>query len=591
MQKYKSLVLPFAIVVGLLFHSYMAFLKPIVPYLIFSMLLLSFSLINIRNLKICFLDIWLLLFQIVVSLGCYLLLRPFNGIVAEGVLVGVLCPVASSLVVISCMLGANLERVTTYTMVGNLGIAFVAPIYFSFIGAHVTMPFGESALLILSKVTPIIVLPLLVTVLFQHLIPKINNFLVKYQGLSFYLWACVLTITLGQTIDFVYLNGEGNGPVILWLAVASVILCIIQFGFGKFIGKKYGDTIGGGQSLGQKNTAMGIWMAYTYLHPLASIYPAAYSICQNLFNSYQIWQYNKKRNLNYIVLCLMVFFSVSAYSPAKAKSPDKKTRTINDVIKPGGIWPDENGNHLQAHGGGIIKIKGTYYWYGEQRGQNLDPNYRYVSCYSSEDLMNWKFNGNVLKMTNPDSLASNWVLERPKVFYNNKTKKYVMYFHIDADYKLANVGLAVCDNPTGEFKYVKRFRPLGHESRDIGQFIDDDGTAYLIFEDRPFGFRIAKLSDDYMTVEKEMTLVKAPMEGGAIVHYNGLYYSIGSQLTGWNANPNKYATAPTLEGPWTEFKDIAPPATNTYGSQSTMLIKVIGTKKNDHYFYGRYLEA
>jgi hypothetical protein len=82
-----------------------------------------------------------------------------------------------------------------------------------------------------------------------------------------------------------------------------------------------------------------------------------------------------------------------------------------------------------------------------------------------------------------------------------------------------------------------------------------------------------------MNVEKEMTLVKAAMEGGAIVHYNGLYYSIGSALTGWSPNPNKYATAPSLEGPWTEFKDIAPPATNTYGSQSTMLLKVVGTKK------------
>jgi hypothetical protein len=82
-----------------------------------------------------------------------------------------------------------------------------------------------------------------------------------------------------------------------------------------------------------------------------------------------------------------------------------------------------------------------------------------------------------------------------------------------------------------------------------------------------------------MDVEKEMTLVKAHMEGGAIVHYKGLYYSIGSALTGWNANPNKYSTAPTLEGPWTEFRDIAPAATNTYGSQSTMLIKVTGTKK------------
>jgi hypothetical protein len=119
---------------------------------------------------------------------------------------------------------------------------------------------------------------------------------------------------------------------------------------------------------------------------------------------------------------------------------------------------------------------------------------------------------------------------------------------------------------------------LGEQSRDIGQFVDDDGSAYLIFEDRAKGFHIAKLSDDYLDVEKEVCLIKAPLEGGALVHYQGLYYAIGSALTGWGPNPNKYATATSLSGPWSEFKDIAPPETNTYGSQSTMMVKVVGTK-------------
>jgi len=249
--------------------------------------------------------------------------------------------------------------------------------------------------------------------------------------------------------------------------------------------------------------------------------------------------------------------------------------TLHAQIHPGAPWLDNNGNHIQAHGGGIIKIKDTYYWYGEERRQGLDTAFRYVSCYASKDLMHWTFKGDVLKLSDPEKLGHHWVLERPKVYYNKKSKKYVMYFHLDSrDYKFARVGIAVSKKPDGNYTYVKSFRPLGFESRDIGQFIDDDGTAYIVFEDRPNGFHIAKLSDDYMTVEKDMSLVKAPMEGGAIVHYKGLYYSIGSRLTGWDPNPNKYATAPTLEGPWTEFKDIAPPEKRTYGSQSTMLLKV-----------------
>lgn len=263
------------------------------------------------------------------------------------------------------------------------------------------------------------------------------------------------------------------------------------------------------------------------------------------------------------------------------------TVSAQTTIRPGERWPDNNGNHIQAHGGGIIKLGKIYYWYGEERSQGLDSNQRYVSCYSSKDLVSWIFRGDVVKMSDPDSLGTGWVLERPKVFYNQKTKKYVMYMHIDnRSYKVAQVAIAVSDKPDGEFRFVKRFRPLGHESRDIGQFIDDDGTAYLVFEDRPFGFRIAKLSDDYMNIEKQMCLIPAHMEGGAIVHYKGLYYSIGSALTGWNPNPNKYSTAVSLEGPWSEFKDVAPPETKTYGSQSTMLIKVVGEKATTIIFMG-----
>ena len=265
----------------------------------------------------------------------------------------------------------------------------------------------------------------------------------------------------------------------------------------------------------------------------------------------------------------------------------------SNIIRPGEIWPDDRGQHVQAHGGGILHLRDTWYWFGEERAQGLDRSKRYVSCYSSKDLVHWTFRNDVLKLSDPENFGPTWVLERPKVFYNSKTKKFVMYMHIDGPlpgetggYKLARVGVAVSDRVDGDYQYLKSFRPLGHESRDIGQFVDDDGTPYLIFEDRPFGFRIATLSADYLNVEKEVCLIPLHLEGGAVVHYQGLYYAIGSALTGWNPNPNKYATAKSLAGPWSEFKDIAPPETKTYGAQSTMMLKVVGKKATTIIFMG-----
>ncbi len=258
------------------------------------------------------------------------------------------------------------------------------------------------------------------------------------------------------------------------------------------------------------------------------------------------------------------------------------------LIKPGELWLDDRGKHVQAHGGGIIKLDDTYYWFGEDRSQDNERGKRFVACYASTNLASWTFRNQVLKQSDPENLGRGWVLERPKVFHNPKTKKFVMYFHLDdGRYQFARVGVAVCDTVDGDYQYVKSFRPLGCESRDIGQFIDDDGSAYLIFEDRPSkGFHIAKLSEDYMDVEKEVSFIKSPLEGGAVVNHNGLYYALGSALTGWNPNPNKFATARSLAGPWSEFKDIAPPDSNTYSSQSTMMIKVVGTKKTSVIFMG-----
>ena len=297
MQKIKSYVLPIAIVLGLLLHDYCAAFSVVVPYLIFSILLLTFTAVDITKLRFKPLFVWILLFQVVVSLGGYALLRVLqvNEIIAEGVLIGVLCPVAASVAVVSTMLGADRNTVTSFSVIGNLAISIVAPIYFSFIGVNQDMPFWASFLHILRRIGLVIGLPFFIALALQLCLPRVNRVISRYKGLAFYLWAVALFLTLGQTIHYIFLNGEGQWHCILWLGISALMFCVLQFGLGKWIGHKYGDTIAGGQLLGQKNSAMGIWMANHYLHPLASVYLAFYSVFQNVFNSWQIWYMGRKK--------------------------------------------------------------------------------------------------------------------------------------------------------------------------------------------------------------------------------------------------------------------------------------------------------
>lgn len=300
MIKYRSFVLPFAIIIGLIFHAFFAKINFIVPYIVFTILLLNFFAIDVRKLRFTWLDVWLMLFQIVVSLGAYLLIKSLHisDIIAEGVLVGVLCPVAASVVVVACMLGANRETVTSYTIWGNLMVAVVAPVYFSFIGMHQDMPFWTSFCMIISKISPIIVLPFFIALLMQFTFPKVKDTLARYKSWSFYLWACALVLVLGKTFDFVFIHGKGNEMIIVALGVLSMVFCAINFIIGKWIGRKCGDSLAGGQLLGQKNTAFGIWMATIYLSPLASIFMAFYSIWQNVFNSWQLFRHDRQSSIS-----------------------------------------------------------------------------------------------------------------------------------------------------------------------------------------------------------------------------------------------------------------------------------------------------
>ena len=290
MNRFRNLVLPIAIVLGLIFHSYCRTLQVCVPYLIFTILLLNFVATDIKKLRFTAMDALLMLVQVSLSLGIYIVLV-FCGvdeIVSQGVLVGVLCPVAASVVVISCMLGANRETVTTYTIVGNLMVAVVAPVAFTLIGDRPELSLTEGLMLMVGKIGSTLALPFFIAVILQFLLPRVNGFFASHNGVAFYLWALALTFTLGQTIDYIFLHGEGNWGAIAWLGGLSLLFCIVQFAFGRWLGRRYGDVVGGGQLLGQKNTAMGIWMANTFLSPLSSVFMAFYSVYQNLFNAYQI---------------------------------------------------------------------------------------------------------------------------------------------------------------------------------------------------------------------------------------------------------------------------------------------------------------
>lgn len=258
-------------------------------------------------------------------------------------------------------------------------------------------------------------------------------------------------------------------------------------------------------------------------------------------------------------------------------------------FRPGEVWTDTDGNPINAHGGGILYHNGVYYWYGECKKGKPSPNDEAeetgVSCYSSTDLMNWRNEGVVLPTVKDDpnhDLYKSNVLERPKVIYNPKSRKFVMWMHIDSpNYGKACAGIAVADSPTEPFQYIGSFRPNDSMSRDQTVFVDDNGQAYqFCSSEENSTMHINLLTDDYLSSTSRFTrnFVQRWREAPAVFKYDGKYYVITSGCTGWDPNKAEIAVADSIMGEWKAIGNpcVGEGADKTFLGQSTFVLPVQG---------------
>ncbi len=304
-------------------------------------------------------------------------------------------------------------------------------------------------------------------------------------------------------------------------------------------------------------------------------------------------------------------------------------------IRSGALWPDRDGVHVNAHGGGVLYHKGTYYWYGENKSDTTSNAMVGIMCYSSRNLTDWKNEGAVLRVVTDDpasDIARGCIMERPKVIYNKLTGKFVMWFHLELKgrgYSAARSAVAVADRPTGPFRYVRSMRPNagqlpvgttpeqrvamdtlqagnyrtwwtpawreavgkglflkrdlagGQMARDMQLFVDTDGRAYHIFasEDN-LTLHIAELTDDYQRHSGRYVRV-APggqNEAPALFRRGNTYWMITSGCTGWAPNEARLFSAPSIWGPWTQHPNpcVGPAADKTFGGQGTYVLPVAG---------------
>ena len=305
-------------------------------------------------------------------------------------------------------------------------------------------------------------------------------------------------------------------------------------------------------------------------------------------------------------------------------------------ITPGQEWPDRKGEHINAHGGGLLFHEGKYYWYGENRPARGFTTEVGVEVYSSSDLMNWEDEGVALAVSEEagHDIERGCIMERPKVVRNPKTGKFVMLFHLELKgkgYAAARVGFAESDSPVGPFRFIRSLRPNagkwptdfsrrdirkakklkeadykewwtpewreaireglllardvpgGQMSRDMTVYVDDDGKAYHIYSaEENLTLNLAELTDDYLDYTGRYVRISpgGQNEAPTIFKRDGVYWMITSGCTGWAPNEARMFKAASLWGPWEQLPSpfVGKDAKKSFHTQGTYIFKVEGTE-------------
>jgi hypothetical protein len=262
---------------------------------------------------------------------------------------------------------------------------------------------------------------------------------------------------------------------------------------------------------------------------------------------------------------------------------------------PGQVIHDTDGKPIKAFAGGISYFNGTYYWYGEFT--NGDITTAEVPCYTSTDLLNWKYQGNMVPGLHQGELAPFVYMERPHVIYNDKTKKYVMWMHLDnKEFSYGLTGVFVAVSPTGPFLLSGIFHdrgpdgggPNNDDNRDQSIFKDDDGKAYHIFSShKNNGLVISEMTSDYLKPSGNSIDTGLVCEAPTVFKRNGVYFLLRSECSDFRFNDNKYATADSMLGKWTDHGLFAqgPNSAKTFSTQVTEVVRVRG-KKDAYIFVG-----
>jgi len=273
-------------------------MEAILPLFMFLVLFVTFCKVDFHKMRPVWWHLWVSIFNllfvgIVMAVILGMGLQGDKLILFEALLMCIISPCATAAAVVTQKLGGNLEQMTTFTFLSNFLTVLLVPVCFPMIEKGADISFMAAFSKILYQVVILLVVPMGLAYIVKHFMKRLHARIIAVKDLSFYLWGCSLMIVTGTTVKNI-IHAETSIVLLSAIALLGLVLCVIQFAVGRFIGHYFGKAQEAGQALGQKNTAFAIWLGITYLNPLSSVGPGCYILWQNIINSFEIWQERQK---------------------------------------------------------------------------------------------------------------------------------------------------------------------------------------------------------------------------------------------------------------------------------------------------------
>ncbi len=285
------------------------------------------------------------------------------------------------------------------------------------------------------------------------------------------------------------------------------------------------------------------------------------------------------------LLCALLGTAMVAKAWAEGPYETDECQSGWVTIQNGRVWTDDQGRTVQAHAPGFVKVRDRWYMCGEDRSNSWNPD---VNLYSSADLVHWKFERKIIQNgVTVEELGRTRMIERPKLLYNERTGKYVVWCHYESgNYGASEAACFECDSVNGSYEYVWSGRPLGVKSRDCNVFQDTDGTAYFIStteENHHLG--LFRLDAEYHNAVNHVRLFPDQRrEAPAIVKVGKRYFMFNSACSGWDPNQCKMSYTDNLKSGWTPLANVG--NSIAYDTQAAAIIEIKGTKQTTYLYVG-----